>query len=83
VNGVQVERRPVPLRPGDRITLGETELVFHDRIRRPDGPGRVAGARAPPRSAGRGGVTPGLRPLLLAAFLAFSAAALALASSFG
>jgi hypothetical protein len=80
VNGVPAERRPVPIRPGDRITLGETELAFHDRTAPsiPDG-----GARAPPARAGRVTAAAGLRPLLVAALLAFSAAALALASSLG
>ncbi len=83
VNGVPAERRPVSIRPGDRITLGETELAFHGRLPRTDPSLPDAGVAAPPARAGRVKAAAGLRPLLVAALLAFSAAALALASSLG
>ena len=83
VNGVPAERRPVPIRPGDRITLGETELAFHDRVPRTDVTASGARAHVPPARAGRVKAAAGLRSLIVAALLAFSAAALALASSLG
>lgn len=79
VNGVPAERRPVALSPGDRLTVGGTELAFEDRSR-PGGPPRRAAARAAPRVPRRRGPAP--RPLLLAALLAL-AAALGLVSSCG
>jgi hypothetical protein len=66
LNDVPVERSAVGLQPGDRITVGETELAFVDGPRRPARPARPA----PPRATD-------LRPLLLAVSLALSAAALA------
>jgi hypothetical protein len=80
VNGVPAERRPVPLRPGDRLTVGGTELSFEDQgrpvartLHRP-----AAWRRTPaPRRAGAA-----RRPLLLAGLLALSAA-LGLISSCG
>jgi hypothetical protein len=78
VNGVRVERAPVPLRPGDEIALGETELALEDPVgsapspasagARPPAPGRPLLARRPPLHAAA------------AVLLALSALALALAA---
>lgn len=70
VNGVPVERRPVLLRPGDILTVGETELAYQ-------------GATAPARA--RAGRRPAsvARPLIVAGLLALSAAALAGIASCG
>lgn len=79
LNGVRVDRGPVPLRPGDEIALGETELALEDPVR-PAAPSAGSGAPHP---------TPG-QPLLArrpplhataAVLLALSALALALAAS--
>jgi hypothetical protein len=78
VNGVPAERRPVPLSPGDRLTVGGTELAFEDR-EGPPAPRRRAsragdaGPRGRPRAS---------RPLLLSGLLVLSAA-LGLVSSCG
>jgi hypothetical protein len=77
VNGVPVERRPVPLRPGDLITVGETELVYALAAQ-----GSPVPARAPPRRR-RPRRPAGARPLVAAALLALSAAALAAIASCG
>jgi len=69
VNGVRVERRPVPLSPGDEIALGETILAFEH----PSAPGSRPEAR--PR---RHRLPPAVAA---AALLALSAAALLLAGS--
>jgi hypothetical protein len=65
VNGVRIDRRPVPVRAGDEFTLGETTLALAE------------GAPAP-----RAAAAPGSRraSLVVAALLALSAAALALAA---
>lgn len=85
VNGIPVERRPVPLAAGAEITIGETVLALVDR--RAD----AAPRRAPRRGGsgapvhGRPGTSAPRRPLpaqaLAALLLALSAAALALAGS--
>lgn len=82
VNGVRVDRRPVPLAPGAQITLGETTLAFADPAPcatrdAPSGPAAPAGARPGP-AGGRHRVPTRLGAALL---LALSAAALALAGS--
>lgn len=66
VNGVRIDGGPFPLRAGDELSVGETDLALADG----------APAAAPPgaRAAVR------LRPLVAAALLAVSAAALALAA---
>ena len=82
VNGVAVERRPVALRPGDRITVGETELAYDDGAHPAAGPThRAARPRSPcpPHRRARRGA----RPLAAAGLLAASAAVLAAASSCG
>lgn len=81
VNGVPVERRPVPLRPGDLLTVGETELAY-------EGPASARPRPAPPRASCRRAASPrrsgsGGRALVAAALLAISAAALAAMSSCG
>ena len=81
VNGVAVERRPVPLRPGDRITIGETELAYQERARDVPPPPRVA--RRPSLRTERRPAPPGARPLVAAGLLAASAAVLAAVSSCG
>jgi hypothetical protein len=81
VNGVPVERGPVLLRPGDLLTVGETDLAYEG----PGEPRRAPPARAAPARAGppRRRRAPGLRSLMAAALLAVSAAALAAISSCG
>jgi hypothetical protein len=74
VNGVPVERKPVPIRPGDLLTVGETELAFE---------GPIAAAPTPPPPAPRRRAAAGARPLVAAALLALSAAALAAGASCG
>ena len=64
VNGVRIDRRPVPVRAGDEITLGETTVALADGAPEPRG---AAGPRSRRAS------------LVVAALLALSAAALALA----
>lgn len=65
VNGVRIDRRPFPLRAGDELTVGETVLAL--ALPAP-GP-----APAPPPRGRRG-------PLVAAALLGLTAAALALAA---
>jgi len=77
VNGVAIERRPLLLRPGDCITVGETEFAYENGTSPSAGP-QSAPPRLPRRRARGGG-----RPLALAALLAASAAALAAVSSCG
>lgn len=82
VNGVAVERRPVALRPGDRITVGETELAYEDGGHRAVDPmSRTPRPRSPcpPHRRARRGA----RPLAATGLLAATAAALAAASSCG
>jgi hypothetical protein len=70
VNGVRIDRRPCPLRPGDEVRIGETALGLVDH---PLAPADARQKRASPRR----------RPpahVLAAALLALSAAALALAA---
>jgi hypothetical protein len=79
VNGVRIDRRPLPVRAGDEISLGETVLAL-------EGGGRDAletppGAAAPPDAPGRGHRAPPGRHVVVATLLALSAAALALAAS--
>lgn len=82
VNGVAVERRPVALRPGDRITVGETELAYEDGAHpAPEPSSRAARSRSPCPPHRRGGS--GARPLVAAGLLATSAAVLAAVSSCG
>jgi hypothetical protein len=71
VNGVRVDRRPQPLRSGDAVTLGETDLAI-ELASGPDPPPAPSSARRGRRTR-RGHA-------LAAALLAFSAAALALAA---
>lgn len=78
LNGVAVDRRPVPLAPGDRITIGETELAYRARARGADPLLRATTRPAPRRPA-----LPGARPLVAAGLLAASAAILAAVSSCG
>jgi ribosome-associated protein YbcJ (S4-like RNA binding protein) len=67
VNGVRIDRRPFPVRAGDELTIGETELALADAALEP--------APAPaPRARSR------RADLVIAALLALSAAALALAA---
>jgi hypothetical protein len=75
LNGVAIERRPVPLRSGDRITVGETELVYDDGAPR-------AGPPIDPAPPRRGRNAPG-PPLVAAAMLAAAAAVLGAVSSCG
>lgn len=82
VNGVPVERRPQPLRPGDVITIGDTEIAY-DGPRPRSTPRRRAAPRAHRTRWARRLPGAGARPLVAAALLAFSAAALAAFASFG
>jgi hypothetical protein len=75
VNGVEVESRPWPVRPGDEIALGDTLLCLEDPWPAAAPPGPVvsrasASAARPPPST-----------FAVALLLALSAAALALAGS--
>jgi hypothetical protein len=65
LNGVRIDRRPVPVRAGDEITLGETTVALADDVPEPRA---AAGSRSHRAS------------LVVAALLALSAAALALAA---
>jgi hypothetical protein len=75
LNGVAIERRPVTLHTGDRITVGETELVYEDGARRAGPP-----LDAAPPARGRNAPGP---PLVAAAMLAAAAAVLGAVSSCG
>lgn len=56
VNGVGVERRPLSLRAGDRVTIGTTELVYEDGAGAAvKGAQGQAGEPAPERARGLGG----------------------------
>jgi hypothetical protein len=72
VNGVAVERGPVPLRSGDLLTIGETELAYQGPASSPAPP--PPGAQRRPASTRP---PAGARSLVAAALLAASAAALA------
>lgn len=75
VNGVRIERCPTPLRGGDRLTIGQTEVVYEED------PSPPLVSRVPcPAPVRR---KPGRRasPLMAAALLAAAATALAIASS--
>lgn len=79
LNGVRLDRRPIPLRPGDEVAIGETLLALEDPDpAQPRPPGPAAPAAAPGRR-------PGARRIpahaAAAALLALSAVALALAAS--
>jgi FHA domain-containing protein len=79
VNGVRVERRPSPLRPGDEVAVGDTLLALEDPAPPPPGPGPGGPDPPPGRRSGRRG-----RPVghaAAAALLALSAVALAIAAS--
>jgi hypothetical protein len=69
VNGVRIDPRPFPVRPGDELAVGDTALALADGV--PDLPADAAAPR--PRRSSRG-------PHVVAALLAVSAAALALAA---
>jgi hypothetical protein len=73
VNGVRIEGRPCPLRPGDELVVGETALAVQDLA---PGPGPASADEPSPRPRRR---TPPPH-LVAAALLALSAAALALAA---
>lgn len=78
LNGVRAERRPLPLRAGDRITIGETDLAFDD------GRPVAAAARRPPSPAPSARPpAPTSRALLAGGLLAASAAALSAMASCG
>jgi hypothetical protein len=82
LNGVRVERRPSPLRPGDEVAIGETLLALEDPAPAPPAaPGPVPGgtASAPGRPSGRRGKP--AAHAAAAALLALSALALAIAAS--
>jgi hypothetical protein len=51
VNGVRVERRPVPLDPGDELLLGETVVALEDPTLAPAPPGPPRQGRLPPLAA--------------------------------
>jgi ribosome-associated protein YbcJ (S4-like RNA binding protein) len=70
VNGVRIDRRPVHVRAGDELTIGETLVALAEGA--PCGAATRAGSA--PRPRGR------RAPLAIAALLAVSAAALALAA---
>ncbi len=79
VNGVKVDRRPYPLRPGDEIALGDTRLCLEDPWPADPEPAAARPERAAPRARRRGARIP---PAFAAALLlALSAAALAVAAS--
>jgi hypothetical protein len=79
LNGIPIERRPIHVRPGDRITVGETELVYEQ--------GGASGgepAALPTRHARRRRGRPWpARALVASALLGASAALLAAVSSCG
>lgn len=76
VNGVRVERRVWPLRAGDTLTVGETELALEA------GAGEQAPHPPPPAPPAPSAPRPRVRgPLLLAGALALAAVALALAGA--
>ncbi len=83
VNGVPAERRPMALRPGDRLTVGATELCYLDGRSAAPGARPAVRARPPPPHRTRA-ARPRLagRPLLATALLAASAA-MGLAASCG
>lgn len=81
VNGVPVERHPIALRPGDLLTVGETELAYEEPGAVPVAKAAAPQATGPRVSAGRSSA--GRRPLVAAALLAISAAALAVVASCG
>jgi hypothetical protein len=89
VNGVPVERQPIPLRPGDLLLIGETELAYEGPTGPPASPPAAGPARASltPRARRSFRAFPalpaGARPLVAAALLAISAAALAAIASCG
>lgn len=71
LNGVRIDRRPVPLRPGDALRIGETELALEAESPLP--------RAGPPPAPERRVAAPRAR-LAAAALLALCAAALALGS---
>ena len=79
VNGVRIDRRPLALRPGDEVVVGETALAVEDGLRDAPGPQPEPepGEPAAPSTRRRRRPPP---HLLAAALLALSAAALALAA---
>jgi len=77
VNGVRVDRRPCPVRPGDEIALGDTLLLLEDPWA---GGATEAGSAADARSGDRAR-RPLPRALAAALLLALAAAALAAAGS--
>jgi len=72
VNGVRVDRRPCPIRPGDEILVGDTALALED-------PGAAPGTTVTPAPARPRARTASAR-VVAAVLLALSAAALALAA---
>lgn len=79
LNGVRLERRPSPLRPGDEVAIGETVLALEDPAPPPATLGPGGPAAAPGRRSGRRR-TPAAHAAA-AALLALSAVALAIAAS--
>jgi S-DNA-T family DNA segregation ATPase FtsK/SpoIIIE len=76
VNGVRVDRRPVPLRPGDELVAGETALALEDPA-----PALPALPAAPASAAGTRGPRAPPPHVAAAALLALSALALVVAAS--
>ncbi len=74
VNGVRVDRRPVALRPGDEIVIGETALALED------GPGDAPVTELEPAAPEQPRRRRPPPHLVAAVLLALSAAALALAA---
>jgi len=80
VNGVKIDRRLHPLRPGDEIALGETLLCLEDPWFADAGPGAEASRGAKPSAARAPAGARVSLPLAAALLLALSAAALSAAA---
>ncbi len=80
VYGIEIDRAPFPVRPGDEIALGDTLLSIEDPWAALPPPSSAADVD-PRRTSDPAGRTPLPRALAAAVLLALSAAALAVAAS--